>query len=105
MGRLIKFNGEQHQCNGLCPENLSDGRIATFIEIDCSPMTPRPDTYMRHICEKILKVPYYDPCPIGPLAFGCWEWDVIYKNKEQQDAVGEYLKSVYDGFKVRYASW
>lgn len=87
------------------PLTLEDGRVASTIEIDCAPMTPRPDTFMRVICDKFLKCDYYDHNPCGPMSFGCWEWDVIYPSKEVRDQVGEYLKSVYNGTCPRYASW
>lgn len=108
--KTVKFQGETVKIpfdddGTWSPLTLEDGRIASTIVIDCAPMTPRPDTFMKVICKEILKCEYYEPNPCHALSFGCWVWDVIYPSKEVKDQVGDYLKSVYNGSCPRYASW
>lgn len=76
--------------------------IKTTIEIDCAPFTPRPDEYFKYICNNILECDYYEPIS---KCFGCWEWDVTYKSKDQQDKVKTYLTGCYHKDLIRYASW
>ena len=56
--------------------------------IDCAPGQVRPGEYFKHICEHILKVPYYEPVSTF---FGCWTWRVTFQNKKQRDEAYSYL--------------
>jgi hypothetical protein len=56
--------------------------------IDCAPGQVRPGEYFKHICEHILKVPYYEPVSTF---FGCWTWRVTFQNEKQRDEAYSYL--------------
>ena len=75
----------------------------TTIEIDCDPWTGmgcQQDHYIA-CCELIGA----EPQPRISACFGCWEWPITYKTKEDQKIVGNYLKSLYGQGRIRYASW
>lgn len=82
----------------------SQEAIHTTIEIDCDPWTGmgRQGDHFKTICKNILKCDYYEPVS---KFFGCWTWEVTYANKEQQDAVAEFLRELYGMGLCRYASW
>ena len=75
--------------------------IDSTIELDCPPLTPRPDTYFHDICEKFgLK----ESDPISK-CFGNWEWNVQYPDEETKNKVAEYIKGLYYSGAIRYGSW
>ena len=78
-------------------------KINTTIEIDCEPFAPRPDVYFQHIWNEILHRENNIPEPISKF-FGCWTWEITF-TEEEQNAVGEYIKSLYNSGKIRYGSW
>lgn len=74
----------------------------TTVEIDCAPLTPRPDKYFEYICKEILHLEYYEPIS---KFFGYWTWKVKYFNEEQPKRIKEYLTEQYNNGLIRYASW
>ena len=78
------------------------------IEIDCAPMTPRPETYF----EGVIKDTGLTSDDFHPPAkwFGNWKW--ILKNEDKQEVyrnakptMKTRLENLYNSGAVRYASW
>ena len=75
------------------------------IELDCAPMTPRPDTYIKGVLKGTgLKAGE----PISTF-FGCWTWafDVPQEKweKEIQPIVQPRIEALYHQGAIRYGSW
>lgn len=77
------------------------------IEIDCAPLTPRPDTWFKLICQEIGMSE--DEFQLTNKFFGEWTWKVkpesIERYKVQQQKVGEILKDLNKKGNIRYGSW
>jgi len=82
----------------MCNKNT----VTLVVEIDCPPGSPRPDTYMKTICDDILKQEYHNPVSTF---FGEWDWHFeILKSEAEaiQKKVMEYLVKLYNGGCIRY---
>ena len=75
------------------------------IEIDCAPMTARPDSYLPQVLEG-TRIEPRDPVS---KFFGCWMWDFSdIPFGVWQDAlpiISERLRKLYHRGCIRYASW
>lgn len=75
------------------------------IEIDCAPMTPRPDTYIKGILEG---TGIEAGEPVSKL-FGNWKWDFSHVSKEvwekAQPVIAQRIKTLHENGKIRYGSW
>lgn len=79
--------------------------MAQTIEIDCAPMTPRPDTYIADVIAD-TGLELKEPVAKG---FGNWTWDYSEVPAEQWEQAKPILqeritKLYYDGC-IRYGSW
>lgn len=75
------------------------------IEIDCAPMTPRPDTYIGLVLfETGIEVVE----PVSKL-FGNWKWNFNHIDEEvwdkAQPVIAERIKTLHESGKIRYGSW
>ena len=73
------------------------------IGIDCTPCTPRPDTYADYIKDN-----FFDGTPyvITSKFFGHWEFAFekgFYPTEEQRKSSWNYLTKMYNLGKIRYA--
>ncbi len=79
--------------------------MSSSIELDCAPMTPRPDTYLPGVLKGTgLK--------LGKTAsrfFGNWEW-IIPDDQEELyqknvEVIAERITKLYNDGAIRYGSW
>ena len=81
--------------------------MASSIEIDCAPMSPRPDTYLPGIIDGTgLLVGDFD---LVSKSFGCWTYDV-HADKEQMYQtqvclIEQRITALYHSGRIRYGSW
>ncbi len=77
------------------------------IELDCAPMTPRPDTYIGGVIEG-TGLQTKEPI-IGAASFGNWTWDYSEVPSETWRALQPILKKriakLYHSGAIRYGSW
>ena len=85
----------------------NEEKLIKTIEIDCAPLGPRPDVYMKQICAETdleYKKPY-----ISPVGFGNWEWDYSELSDEEwlkiKPKIGEMITNFYNQGSIRYGSW
>ena len=77
------------------------------IELDCPPLTPRPDTYIEGVIEGTgLKAG--DPI-VTPFSFGNWTWEFDVPRdkweKEIQPIIKPRIEALYHSGAIRYGSW
>jgi hypothetical protein len=82
------------------------------IELDCAPMTPRPDTYIDGVLEGTGLAP--DDFEITSKLFGNWKWELkdcsnldekqeLFKKAKPQ--FKERITNLHSRGKIRYGSW
>lgn len=77
--------------------------MRTTVVIDCDPWTGmgrQQDHY--EACCKLIN---FSPEPRISASFGCWEWPIEYRNREERDKVKAYLTDLYNDNLCRYAAW
>lgn len=86
-------------------EIAQEQRKVQTIEIDCRPMTPRPDSYIEGVIED-TGLPLRDPVA---KCFGNWTWDYSDVSPEEwkkaQELTAPRIKRLYDEGYIRYGSW
>lgn len=75
------------------------------IEIDCAPMTPRPDTYITGVLEGTV----ITGGKIVSKLFGNWKWDFGHIDEKvwekAQPVFKQRLEKLHAEGRIRYASW
>jgi len=75
------------------------------IELDCAPLTPRPDTY---IAEVIRETGLALKEPVSKF-FGNWIWDYSEVPeetwKELQPILAQRITKLYELGRIRFGSW
>lgn len=75
--------------------------------IDCSPQIPEQEKHFNKMCVDLDINPEWFDEPVK--IFGEWTWTVkpeFYPEyREKRADICKYLKSIYDGYSVRYVSW
>lgn len=78
------------------------------IDIDCPPMTPRPDAYIRGVLKDTPLEKYLPRKPVS-MFFGNWKWNFtdvpVEEWKEANPTIAERLTVLYKLGHIRYASW
>ncbi len=75
-----------------------------FIELDCPPASPRPDTYLS----KVIDGTELEERETVMRLFGNWRWD--YSDvpddvwKEYQEEMYESVEELYNNGKIRYGA-
>lgn len=77
------------------------------IELDCAPMTPRPDTYIKAVIEGTPLAGKLRE-PVSKL-FGNWTWDFSHVSDEDFQKARPILKEriirLHNNGFIRYGSW
>jgi hypothetical protein len=85
-------------------KNMSEKIIKT-IEINCPPMSARPDTFIEGVI-KDTGLELKEPCA---KCFGNWTWDYSEVSDEKwlsvQPILAERLTQLYEDSVARYVSW
>ena len=79
------------------------------IELDCAPMTPRPDTYIGRVLKDTPLTVSDFYLHIGPVSFGNWEYK-LHAGKEEtylqhKETYGQRITELYNNGNIRYGSW
>jgi hypothetical protein len=88
-------------------QRQQESPMAFTIEIDCPPMTPRPDTYLPAVLAGTgLELTDLEYC--GSF-FGNWTWQVKPEAEDRyktaKPMLAERLTALYHRGACRYASW
>lgn len=72
------------------------------LEIDSDPFKRAQKYLAKIVFEEILEQEYREP---DATFFGCWTWNKVKCDKQQQKEIKKLLVDAYNTGEVRYCSW
>lgn len=75
------------------------------IQLDCAPMTPRPDTLLPDVL-KDTGIVLGEP---DSMLFGCWSWTIPPEQEAAycaaRDTIRERIEALYHNGAIRFGGW